>query len=130
LAINLVVFKKSPLQKGSLDNGKVPSKKNKLDVNLSLFSIATLPQKGILHVSRSQIEAKARSIVETFIVENTCELPPLLLEVKITRLYVLLSDTYIVMDRKLLEKPKDIMLLLMKLETYGTLGNMIISTFG
>jgi hypothetical protein len=34
------------------------------------------------------------------------------------------------MDRKLLEKPKDIMVFLMKLETNGTLGNMIVSTFG
>jgi hypothetical protein len=34
------------------------------------------------------------------------------------------------MDRKLLEKLEDIMALLMKLETIGTLSNMFVSTFG
>jgi hypothetical protein len=34
------------------------------------------------------------------------------------------------MDRKLLEKPKDIMVLLMKLETNDTLGNLLILAFG
>jgi hypothetical protein len=106
------------------------SKKNKSDANSFLFSVATLPQKGIPLVSRSQIEAKVKSIAETFIVENTCELPPPPLEVKIIGLYVLLSKTNIVMDKKLLEKPKNTMAFLMKLETNGTLGNLFVSTFG
>jgi hypothetical protein len=65
-----------------------------------LFFVATLPHKGVPPVSRLEIEAKARSIAETFIVENTYELlsPPL--EVKINGLYVLLSKTNVVMDRK------------------------------
>ncbi len=115
LATNFVVFKKPPLQKGTLDNGKGPNKKNKLDANLFLFFVATLSQKGVPPFNRSQIETKVKSIVETFIVESTCELPPPLLEIKIIRLYVLLLKTYIVIDKKLLEKPKDTMVLLMKL---------------
>jgi len=106
LATNPMVFKKPPLQKGTLDNGKGPSKKNKSNANPFLFSVVTLPQKGIPLVSTSQIEAKARSIAETFIVENTCELPPPPLEVKIIGLYVLPSKTNIVMDRKLLKNQK------------------------
>jgi hypothetical protein len=129
LAANLVVFKKPPLQKGTLDNGKGPNMKNKLDAILSLFFILTLVQKGLQPLNRSQIEAKARSIAKTFIVENTCELPPPL-EVKITRLYIMLLETYIVMDKKILKKPKNIMAFLMKLETDGTLGNLLILAFG
>jgi hypothetical protein len=62
--------------------------------------------------------------------ESTCELLPPSLKVKITRLYVLLSKIDIVMDKKLLEKPKDIMVLLMKLETIGILSNMFVLAFG
>ncbi len=62
--------------------------------------------------------------------ENICELLPPSLKVKITRLYVLLSKIDIVMDRKLLEKLEYIMALLMKLETIGTLNNMLVSVFG
>jgi hypothetical protein len=130
LTTNPVVFKKPPLQKGTLDNGKGPSKKNKSDANLFLFSIATLLQRGVPLVSRSQIEAKARLIVETFTMESIYELPPPPLEIKITGLYVLLLKTNIVMDRKLLEKPKNTMALLMKLEIDGILGNLLVSTFG
>jgi hypothetical protein len=36
----------------------------------------------------------------------------------------------IVMDKKLLEKTEDIIVLLMKLEIDGTLGNLLVSTFG
>jgi hypothetical protein len=65
--------------------------KNKSDANMSLFSAATLSQKGIPLANRSQIVAKARSIAETFIVENTYELPPPPpLEVKIIGFYILL----------------------------------------
>jgi hypothetical protein len=62
--------------------------------------------------------------------ENTCELPPLPLEVKITGLYILLSKTDMVMDKKLLEKLEDTIVLLMKLKTDGILGNLLVSTFG
>ncbi len=86
-----MVFKKPLLQKGTLDNGNGTSKKNKSYANLSLFSAATLPQKGVPLVNRSQIEAKARSIAETFIMENTCKLLPPLLEVKIVNKDILLS---------------------------------------
>jgi hypothetical protein len=55
-----MVFKKPPLQKGTLDNGKCPSKKNKSNANMSLFSIATLPQKNVPPINKIQIEAKAR----------------------------------------------------------------------
>jgi len=128
LAANLVVFKKPPLQKGTLDNGKGPNMKNKLDVIFSLFSTVTLVQKGLQPLDKSQIEAKARSITKTFTVENTCELPPL--EIKITRLYVLLLKTYIVMDREISKKPKNTMKFLMKLEIDSTLSNLFVLTFG
>ncbi len=105
LATNLVVFKKPPLQNGTLDNGKSPNKKNKSNANMSLFSTATLPQRGIPLINKSQIKVKARSIAETFTLESTCELPPPPLEDKITRLYIMMSESNIVMDRKILEKP-------------------------
>ncbi len=91
LATNLVVFKKPHVQKGTLDNGKGPNRKNKSYANLSLFSIATLLQKGVPPFNISQIEAKARSIAKTFTMESTCELPPPPLEVKIIGFYILLS---------------------------------------
>ncbi len=53
LATNLMVFKKPPLQKGTLDIGKGPSRKNKSDAILSLFSTATLPQKGVPPFNKS-----------------------------------------------------------------------------
>jgi hypothetical protein len=62
-------------------------------------------------------------------VESTYELPPPPFEVKIIRLYVMLSKTNIVMDKKLLGKLENTMALLMKLETNGTLGNLLVSTF-
>jgi hypothetical protein len=54
---------------------KAPIRKKKLDANFSTI----LPQKGVPPINRSQIEAKARSIAETFTMESTCELllPPL-----------------------------------------------------
>jgi hypothetical protein len=66
-----MVFKKPPMQKPSLDNVRGPSKKNKSDVNLFLFFVATLPCKGVPPISRLEIEAKAKSIAETFIVESS-----------------------------------------------------------
>ncbi len=61
--------------------------------------------------------------------EGIYELPPPPFEVKITRLYVMLSKIDIVMDMKLLGKLENTMALLMKLETNGTLGNLLVSTF-
>jgi hypothetical protein len=63
-------------------------------------------------------------------VENTYELLPLPLKVKIIRLYILLSKIDIVMNKKLLEKLEDIIVLLMKLKADGILGNLLVSTFG
>jgi len=130
LATNLVVFKKPPLQKGTLHNGKGPNKKNKSNTNMSLFSATTLSQKGIPLINGSQIKAKARSTAETFIMESTSKLRPPPLEDKTTGLYILLSEIDIVMDRKILEKPKNNMAFLMKLETDGTLSNLLVLTFG
>ncbi len=42
LAANPLVFKKLFLQKGTLDNGKGPNRKNNLNANLSLFFAASL----------------------------------------------------------------------------------------
>jgi hypothetical protein len=130
LATNLVVFKKPPLQKGTLDNGKGPNRKNKSNVNFSLFFASPLLQNGVPPFSKSKIEVKARSIAKTFNVESTYELSPPPLVIKIIGLYVLLLETNIVMDMKLLEKPKDTMAFIMKLETDVTLGNLLVSTFG
>jgi hypothetical protein len=106
-----------------------PHRKNKSNANISLFFAATLPQKGIPPLNKSQIEGKARSIAKTLTMESTCELPPPPLEIKIIGLYILLLETKIVMDKKNLEKP-NIMAFLMKLETNGTLDNMLVLTFG
>jgi hypothetical protein len=60
--------------------------------SLSLFLDGrTLPQKGVIHVSRTDIEAKARKTSETFIIESVCDLalPPM--EVQMNGLYVLLQ---------------------------------------
>ncbi len=122
-----MVFKKPPLQKCTLDNGKNPSRKNKSNENLSLFSAATLSQKGIPPINISQIATRQGQLLKLWLWKIL--LPPSL-KVKITRLYVLLLRIGIVMDRKLLEKLEDIMALLMKLETIGTLSNMFVSTFG
>jgi len=50
--------------------------------------------------------------------------------VKINGLYVLLLETYVVMDKKILEKPEKTMALLMKMEIEPTLGNMLVFAFG
>jgi hypothetical protein len=65
LAANPMPLKKPPLQKVTLDNAKSPNKKKKSYAKLSLFFVATLPHKGVPHLSRLDIEAKVRSIVET-----------------------------------------------------------------
>jgi hypothetical protein len=48
----------------------------------------------------------------------------------INGLYVLLLEMDIVMNIKELEKLEDTMALIMKLETYGILGNMLVLAFG
>jgi hypothetical protein len=126
LVTNPMPFKKPPLQKTTLDDAKSPNKKNNSNANLSLFSVVILPHKGVQHLSRSEIEVKVRSIVETFTMESSFGLPPFPLEIKINGQYVLLSEKNIVMDRKQLEKQKDIMAPFMKLETNGILSNMLI----
>ncbi len=98
---------------------------NQMQKQLSLFFVAILFHKGVPPISKLEIEAKAQSIAETFTVESICELPPRPLEIKINGLYELLLKTNIVMDRKQLEKLEDIMVLLMKLETNGLLGNVV-----
>jgi hypothetical protein len=50
--------------------------------------------------------------------------------VKINGLYVFLSKIDIMMDMKILEKPKETMVLLMKMETKVVLGNMLVFSFG
>jgi hypothetical protein len=94
------------------------------------FFVATLPQKGVPSFNKSQFGAKVRSIAKTFIMESTCELPPPLLEVKITRLYILLLETNIFTEKKQLEKPKNTMVFPMKLVINGILINMFVLTFG
>jgi hypothetical protein len=83
-----------------------------------------------MHFTRINVEAKAKTIVKSFKVESSCELLPPLEKVKINELYVLLSEIDIMMDMKTLEKPKETMALLMKMETKASLGNMLVSTFG
>jgi hypothetical protein len=50
-----------------------------------------MPPKNIMHFTKTNVEAKAKAIVENFIVESSYELLPPQAEVKINRLYVLLS---------------------------------------
>jgi hypothetical protein len=65
---------------------KAQTKKSN-QMQMSLFSITTLPYKGVPHLNKSYVEANlARSIVETFMVESFCELSPPFLEVKINGL--------------------------------------------
>ncbi len=82
-----------------------------------------------MHFTRANVEAKAKAIVESFIVESSYELSPPMTMVKINGLYVL-SEINIVMDKKILEKPKGTMALLMKMETKVVLGNRQVSAFG
>jgi hypothetical protein len=83
-----------------------------------------------MHFTRINLEAKAKTIVKSFRVGSSCELLPPLEKVKINGLYVLLSETNIMMDMKILLKPKETMALLMKMETKASLGNMLVSAFG
>jgi hypothetical protein len=53
---------------------------------------------NVAHVSRVNIEAKARKTTETFTTESTCDLAPHPVEVQMNGLYVLLLKTYKIMD--------------------------------
>jgi hypothetical protein len=89
-----------------------------------------MPLKNTMHFTRVNVEAKAKAITKSFIVESYCELLPPSTEVEINGLYVLLLETYIVMDKKILEKPEETMALLMKMDIKPTLGNMLVFAFG
>jgi hypothetical protein len=89
----------------------------------------TLPQKGVTHISKANIEAKTRKTIETFTIENTCDLalPPM--EVQMNRLYILVSETNKVMAPTMFEDPKETLAPPMRLETKGTIRNTFVSTF-
>lgn len=70
----------------------------------------------VQHLSREDIEKKAKAMAKTFTVESSCELAPLPLEVMMNGLYVLLSETNVVMSRKVLDDPEETTALLMKME--------------
>jgi hypothetical protein len=40
-----------------------------------------MPPKNIMHFTKANVETKAIVIVESFIVESSCELPPPMVEV-------------------------------------------------
>jgi hypothetical protein len=85
---------------------------------------------NVTHVSRVNIEAKARKTIETFTIENTCDLAPLPVEVQVSGLYILLLKTNKIMDQTMLENPKETLTLFMRMEIKGTLGNTLVFAFG
>jgi hypothetical protein len=90
----------------------------------------TLLIKVTIHQTRANIEAKVKAHVETFKVENSCELltpPP---KVKMRGLYILLSKTNTIMNKIILKAPKETKSLSMKMETNGTLRNTLVTAFG
>ncbi len=98
--------------------------------SLSLFLDGrTLPQQGVAHVSKTDIEAKARKTTETFTIESVCDLAPPPMEVQMNGLYVLLSKMNKIMALTMLEDPEEALALLMRMETKGTLRNTFVSTF-
>ncbi len=61
--------------------------------NLLLFPDGrTLPQKGVAHVSRTDIEAKARKTTETFTIKSVCDFAPPPMEVQINGLHFIVKD--------------------------------------
>jgi len=48
-----------------------------------------MPPRNTMHFTRVNVEAKAKAIVESFIVESSYELLPPMIKVKINGLYVL-----------------------------------------
>jgi len=89
-----------------------------------------MPLRNTTQFTKADVKAKAKVIVKNFTVESSCELPLPSAKVKINGLYVLLSETNIMINKKILEKPEKIMVFLMKMETKVILGNMLVSAFG
>jgi hypothetical protein len=99
--------------------------------SLSLFPNGrTLSQKDVAHVSRIDIQAKARKTTETFIIESVCDLAPPPMEVQMNGLYILLSKMNKVMAMTMFEDLEEALALLTKMETEGTLRNTLMFTFG
>lgn len=105
------------LEKPATDKVKGPTRQNKCEANLFLFSTGTtLPLMHVQHLRREDIEKKVKAMAKTFTVESSCELAPLPLEVMMNGLYVLLSETNVVMSRKVLDDSEETTALLMKME--------------
>ncbi len=99
--------------------------------SLLLFSDGrTLPQKGVAHVSRTDIEVKARKTTETFTIGSVCDLAPPPMEVQMNGLYILLSKMNKIMALTMLKDPEEALALLMRMETKYTLRNTLVSAFG
>jgi hypothetical protein len=66
---------------------------------LSLFpNEQLLPQRGVAHVSKVDIQMKARKTIETFTIESVCDLALPFVEVQMNGLYILLSNMDKIMD--------------------------------
>jgi len=99
--------------------------------NLLLFLDGqTLPQNGLTHISRVDIETKTRKTTETFTIKSICDLTPPLVEIQMNGLYILLSEMNKIMASTMFENPKKTLTLFMKMETKGTLRNTFVSTLG
>ncbi len=90
----------------------------------------TLPQKGVAHVSITDIEVKTRKTTKTFTIESICDLAHPPMEVQMNGLYILLSKMNKVMALTMLEDPKEALALHMRMETERTLGNTLVFAFG
>jgi len=120
------IRKRPPITKA-----KPVNERNMADAHLSLFPTPTaLPIRAAAHQIRTDIETKVRAHVETFIKESSYELPTPPPKVKIKMLYVLLYETYIIMNKIILKNLKETTFLLMKIEANGTLGNAFVFAFG
>jgi len=118
------IKKKPPITKPKIER-KI------IDRHMSFFlTHITLLVRDAIHQTRANIEAKVKAHVETFKVENSCELLTLPPKVKMRRLCVLLFETNTIMNRTILKAPKETTSLFMKMEINGTLVNTLVSTFG
>ncbi len=99
--------------------------------SLPLFSNGrTLPQKGVAHVNKIDIETKTRKTTETFTIKSICDLAPPPMEIQINGLYVLLSKMNKIMALTMFEDLEEALTFLMKMEAESTLRNALVSTFG